>query len=295
MITTVINYCTNDYRFLSFAIREAKKFSSHVIVVVADHFFDGKKEDRNLLNHTYKNHPDVRFVEYAFDRKAPYGLYPRKRDDDLKGVQYWHSTSRYIGYHYLPKDCEYVLFIDADEIAEGDRVKRWLDKRDYKHYDAIRFVSYFYFRSASQRAKKETRNALLVRKSAILPETLLDVHERRGTFMSIRGERLEDVRGDDGDPLFHHYSWVKTKSEAKRKVETWGHKNDRNWKDDIKREYSEIKSSEEIYNFVYEMVDPFCDPLAVSIPSSKMIGDFRNVKLVVPKSVFKRSVRDVLN
>lgn len=290
MITTVINYCTNDYRFLSFAIAEAKKFSEKVIVVCADHFFDGKKEDRNLLNHSYKGHPDVLFVEYAFDKKKPYGLYPRRRDEDLKGVQYWHSTSRYIGYHYLPEECSYVLFLDADEVADGDAMKKWLATKGYEKFDAIRFVSYFYFRSARQRAKKETRCGLLLRKDAILPEVLLDVHERRGTFLSMKGDRLEDVRSEDGTALFHHYSWVKTKNEAMKKVNTWGHKNDRNWKEDIEREFSVKKGGEWIYNLEYQFVKPYCDPLAISIPKSRLNGTFPNVELTTPKQILRKSI-----
>ncbi len=291
MITTVINYCTNDYRFLSFAVEEAKKFSQKVIVVCADHFFDGSIEDQNLLSHSYLNHPDVEFVEYAFDENNPYGLYPRRRDEDLAGVQYWHSTSRYIGYHYLPDDCEYVLFLDADEIADGERMKNWVHTKEYQKYDAIRFVSYFYFKSAEQRAKKMTRCGLMLRKSAILPETLLDVHERRGTFLSMKGDRIEDVRAEDGSALFHHFSWVKNKKEAMRKVETWGHKNDRLWVDDIEREFSNNETQESIYHLDYHVVEPYCNPLSVRIPTEKISGSFKNVSKAVPETIFSRSVK----
>ncbi len=294
MITTIINYCTNDYRYLPFTLEQAKKFSDHLIVVCGDHFFDGQKENRHLLDLTYHNHPDVTFIEYAFDTKSPYGLYPRFRDDDPKGVQYWHSTSRYIGYHYLPSESDFVLFLDADEVADGEAMKRWLNTGEYKRLDAVRFVCYFYFRSARQRATKETRCGLLVRRSALQAETLLDVHERRGTFLSIRGDRLEDVRGLDGKPLFHHYSWVKTKGEAFRKVQTWGHKNDRAWDQEIEREFSVKGVKENIYHLNYEFVAPFCDPLSIKIPRKKVSGPFPNVKLTVPSKVLQRSVAQML-
>lgn len=142
---------------------------------------------------------------------------------------------------------------------------------------------------------KETRCGLLVRKSALQSETLLDVHERRGTFLSIRGDRLEDVRGLDGQPLFHHYSWVKTKQEAKRKVETWGHKNDRVWDLEIEREFSVKGLKEEMYHLNYEFVAPFCNPLSIKIPRNKVTGPFPNVKITVPTKVLERSVDRLLN
>lgn len=294
MIATVINYCTNDYRYLSFAIAEAKKFSNQVIVVCADHFFNGKKEDRNLLNHSYYNHTDVTFIEYSFDLNSPYGLYPRVKDDDLKGVQYWHSTSRYIGYHYSADNITHVLFLDVDEIPDGERVKEWLASKQHEDFDAVRFTSYFYFRSAKERAKKQTRNALLLKREAINPEILLDVHERRGTFMSMRGDKIEDVRGLDGKPLFHHYSWVKTKKEAHKKSSSWGHKNDRNWKEDINREYGKEGERESIYNFEYEFVEPYCDPMSVKIPKEKISGVFPHVVLTTPSKVLQKSIENLL-
>ena len=44
MIAAIINFCTNDYRFLARSIAETKSFSSQIIVPVCDHFFDGTPE-----------------------------------------------------------------------------------------------------------------------------------------------------------------------------------------------------------------------------------------------------------
>ena len=70
LITTVINYCSNDYRFIKKCIDEAKKFSHQVIVPVSDHFFDGTKENRDLLNLTYLENPTCEFIEYEFTHKV---------------------------------------------------------------------------------------------------------------------------------------------------------------------------------------------------------------------------------
>lgn len=44
-VATVINYCTNDYKFIGYCIAEAGAFSAQVIVPVCDHFLDGTPEN----------------------------------------------------------------------------------------------------------------------------------------------------------------------------------------------------------------------------------------------------------
>ena len=182
MLTTVINYCTNDYRFLDICIQEAKKFSKEIVIPVCDHFFDGMPENRKLLEHSYAEHPDVQFVEFTFD-KEPYGLYARITEEDPDWAHYWHSTARYVGYQFASS--EHVLFIDVDEIADGDRMLAWLTHFPYEEWDGIRLTSSFYFREARFLAKKSMMNGLLVKKGALPTELLLDIHERKGTFHSL--------------------------------------------------------------------------------------------------------------
>ena len=62
-VTTIINYCTNDYRFIGHCIHEAKQFSEQIIVPVCDHFLDGTPENRELLDRTYEeNRQDATFA-----------------------------------------------------------------------------------------------------------------------------------------------------------------------------------------------------------------------------------------
>ena len=140
MISTVINYCTNDYRFLEACLTEVRKFSKEIIIPVCDHFFNGVIENRLLLEHSYANHPDVRFVEFAFGTK-PYGLYSELKEGDEDWIHYWHSTARYVGYQFVSPKVEYVLFLDVDVVAEGDKMKAWLSKFPYADFDAVRFTT----------------------------------------------------------------------------------------------------------------------------------------------------------
>lgn len=280
MIATVINYCTNDYRFLDACLKEAWKFSKEIIIPVCDHFFDGVAENRLLLEYSYAKHPDVKFIEFAFGDE-PYGIYSglKKGDDDW--IHYWHSTARYVGDLFVSPEIEYVLFLDVDEVADGNRMKAWLSNFPYQDFDEVRFTSYFYFREAKFQSLKIMRNALLVKKVKLKPELLLDVQERWGAFNSLGGTRLEDAYALDDRPLFHHYSWVRTKEEMLRKVVSWGHHLDKDWSSLIEEEFkAPFQLKENFWGLNYKEVAPFIDPLTVAIPVNPILNPHANITKV---------------
>jgi hypothetical protein len=257
-IATIINYCTNDYRFLDPCVREAKKFSWQVLIPVSDHFFNGEEEDRDLLERSYKEHLDCQFIEFAFDEEKPYGIYCPYRPGDEEWIHYWHSTARYVAWHFLASEIDTVLFLDVDEIVDAERFLLFLEGFDYQEFDALRFYSYFYFREPNFRASTFSTNALMVKKQAIqAPQILLTPHERKGIFDNIIGQKIEPVVGLDGEPLIHHYSWVRTKQEALRKVRTWGHAHEKDWTALVEKEWGRpFQGTEELYGLHYETVPP---------------------------------------
>ena len=294
MITTIINYCTNDFRFLTVCLQEVVKFSHEVIIPVCDHFFDGIPENRELLIHTYNHHRSCKFVEFAYEKDG-YATYMPVQEGEEGWAHYWHSISRYIGYQFVSPTTQYVLFIDVDEVPDGERVLHWLRHFPLHQHHAYRCTAYFYFREARWRAKTCVRNPLLVQKSALSSHMLLDIYERKGSFWSIAGSKLEDVYGMDGNPLFHHYSWVKTKEEMLRKVSCWGHHLDRDWHSLIEKEFSApFRGTDCLYGLHYDEVIPLCDPLLVTLPQGKTKGTFPHVTFVNPFIVKQGIVQKML-
>lgn len=286
-IATVINFCTTDYRFLRFCIEEAKKFSDQIVIPVCSHFFNGEPENRAVLNLAYQDHLDVQFVEFAYAQE-PYGIYCPLTSADVDWAHYWHSTARYVGFHSV-QECDYVLFLDVDEIIDGERFIQWLSEFNVADFNAVRFESYFYFRDPSYRAKEQfPLNALLVKKQAIdSPEMILDVLERKGLYDQIQGPKCSHLRGLDQKPLVHHYSWVRTPEELKQKVCTWGHRHDKEWLELIEKELSEPFSGiDQIHGFEYEKVDPLHDVFQEK--------SFPHVERVDRKSLFETSVRKMI-
>lgn len=297
-ISVIISYCTNDYRFLSKAVDSVSCFANKIIIPVSDHFFNGEKENRSLLEFSYREHPDCHFVEFSFDEDHPYGLYAPVEKGDPDWIHFWHSTSRYIGYHFVPKETDYVLFIDVDEIFDEIRFTQWLSIFPYQQYSALKFSSYFYFRSAAYRAHSMHSNGpLMVKKDLIKPEALLDVCERKGIFVDFPGLKIDHVCGLDDKPLCHHYSWVKPSQELFRKVVSWGHHQDKNWKSLLEEEFrAPFRGKDSLFGLTYETVEPIWDPLSVEIPK---IDFFRNSlylkKLKIFTQIYWQILREYLS
>jgi hypothetical protein len=252
-IATIINYCTNDYKFISHCINEAKIFSEQVIVPVCDHYLDGAPESRELLEKTYnENLHNAEFCEYKYNRNL---------FDNLIGNAK-HAYSRFVGIYKSRDDIDYILFIDSDEIIEGIKFKEYLDKSDFKNYNALLFSCYYYFRDVKFRAKKMEDPCLLVKKSMLSSDMMKQVlshgQDRIGILSVIPEERRRNILGLDGKPMAHHYSWVRTKEEMIRKVQTFGHKYDRDWISLVEKEFShEFNGFDFVHGYEYEVVEPY--------------------------------------
>ena len=263
-IATIINFCSNDYRFLNECINRVRAFSKQILIPVCDHFFDGREESREILHRAYFEHPDCTFIEFAFGK--PYGMNPHVPHEDA-WTHYWHSTSRYVGYHFL-NDVEYVLFLDADEICDTRRFVDWLECSPYREFSASRFPGYFYFLRPEYQCQVHFGSMLFARKESLGGEMLLSIEERKGTFHAMGGRKQEGVYALDNKPLFHHYSWVRSKSELQRKVASWGHKADDNWPEKLARLEAEPFTGvgpDPVHGLPYDYVAPFCDPLEINV------------------------------
>lgn len=285
MICTIINYCTNDYRMIGRCIREAAQFSSSILVPVCDHFFDGAPENRRLLNYTYAEFPHCQFIEYVWNVKRLYIPFLPMPNDEEERIRLWHSTSRFVGCHFLPADAEYILFLDADEIAEGQRLASYLASGGYRRFAALWFLSYTYRFSASERRLERQYAPLLVRINAMEKGLVLNTKERFGLLQSIVGELW--LAGQDDRPFFHHYSWVRSHSECLQKVQTWGRKMGSNWPQRLKQCW---QNNRFLDDEPFEKVAPFFDPMSVRIPRTALRPVAENVAKTDDLSLFRQTL-----
>ncbi len=288
-----LTYCTNDHRFLKKCIQETQVFCKNITILTCDHFFNGEPEDRSLLNQAYHDFADCRFIEYKYLKDRLYSPYINRSPKDNDWFDFWYATTRYIPFFYSFPKTEYILFLDSDEIIEGAHFKNWLDTDQYKKYDAMRWLQYYYFREARYRAKKYQIGGLMAQKSSLTPSLLMNGDDRCGIFHSIQGNKTEGMAGIHNQPMIHHYSWVKTKNECLKKIESWSHHWEKDWKSLIEKEFShEFTHLDFIDDREYETIDPpYFDPFSEKVdPKPISSTNFNNVLYIDDQVIRKKEL-----
>ena len=284
-IVSIINFCTNDVRYLEKNVQECAKFSKEILIPVCDHFFDGTCENRDLLHDLYLRHRGVRFIEYAYSDSKLYNPFLSLTPSSIDWKMYWYTTSRYIGYLYAKGD--YLLFLDTDEIVEGDRFVEWMKGFDYENYEAIRFLSFYYFRNPLYRATVHPPNAMLAKRSSLSCTLLMNDWDRYGAFSRIQGKKEGKGLGADGKPLVHHYSWVRSKEECIKKGETSGHSREYDFPKEIEQEFSHpFQGSDFLFSYTYEKAPCFFDPLSYEAPQKLLQGDTSHILRIHHREAF---------
>lgn len=254
-IAAVVNFCSNERRFIKSCLEQVQIFARETIVMVCDHFFDGTPENRQVLEKIYTAFPECRFVEYPFiPDKIPKSIWKQ-----VDPAHFWHSFSRLLGASLLDETIDTVLFLDADEVPEGNRFAEWLDCSDYHQNTVLKFANYWYFREPTNQALQFEDSVVMVRKQTLEPDILLRQEERDAIYDLLPFPKRRKVTGTNGEPMFHHYSWVRTQEEMLKKVKAWGHKKDRNWVELVNKEFSAPFSGKDfVHGYNYKTVEaPF--------------------------------------
>ena len=242
-VSVVINYCSLENRFIDHVIRESKKFSDNVIVVSSNKFLNGE-QDNNLKTLDGVYHMIIPFDELNIKEN---------------GSRYGHNYFRYMGWKESLKHIHpYILFLDADEVPDGEKVSTFLERYKYENFNGISFDAYWYFREPENRATLTEETTALFAKNILRKEDFFGPHERWSMFNFPRCIRRLQSPFCDGS-MFHHYSWVRTKDEMIKKVLSWGHKQDSiNWVDLVNKEFEhEFNGTDFVHGYRYERVESF--------------------------------------
>lgn len=245
-ITTIINYCTNDYKFIAACIQEAAKISEEVIVPYTDHFYDGTPENTELLAKTIAENPRARFEYFPYN-------------PTLKVLpQHWVTYARLVGWKSSRPETDFILFLDADEVVDSKRFQSWIQVFPLAKMNVIKLANYYYFREICYQSEIFEDSIVLARKSLLTEEMVMDFLDRDKIFRDIAEPKARMVLGQDGQPLVHHYSWVRTKEEMIKKVSTWGHSHERNWVQLVEEEFEgDFNGIDFVHGYHYKTVEPF--------------------------------------
>jgi hypothetical protein len=221
MIGVVINYCSNEQMFIRHTLNECSKFTKDIIVSYGSQMYDGTPEtfDETLV----KEYPHVRFLKYEVDLT----LSP----DKLEGVvrrptAYWCNLARWQGIQAMPLHVEWILFIDADEVPEGTKFQTWLNNSSLDDRSLYKLANYWYFKEPTNQSQTWEDSVLMVPRKHITRAAVFHDDERDGIVKVTNLKQNRMVHGVEGTPMFHHYSWVRTKEGLIKKIRTWAHRDD---------------------------------------------------------------------
>lgn len=243
-VSAIINYCTRHDRYLNELLKRIKPFCNHILIVVANKFFDGVDEDMNLIQNRIKEHSDINWLITDFNTYNHVPQYAKA----------WHS--RYLAFNHLQENentkSDYVLFLDADEFLETDLFKEFINKIEWgANY---RFSNYAYFREPIYRAKTLEFGALMMFAHDLDINTVYK-SDRPSLFSMSKGPKY-DKFALDGKVMIHHFSWVGTKEQLLTKIKGWGHAGDKDWKSLIEEEFTHDFNGTDFINYhEYDIID----------------------------------------
>ena len=241
MITTIISYCNNDFKFIEENLQQASKFSNQIFVSYCNYSLNGVLEDEDTL-------------EKMFEIAKKYQVVPIKIEyQELETSRWHHNLMRFLPTWFAKND--YILFLDADEIIEGDLFNQYLKTKDHEQYDVIAMECYWYFREKNYRAKTTEGAAVMCKKKICNYKYIFSDSERWEFFNRLDLKAKTNLKFQD-KIMCHHYSWVRTKEEMLQKVVSWGHNQDKDWVSLIEQEFShDFNGTDFVHNYQYDIIN----------------------------------------
>lgn len=237
-VSVVVSYCSLDKKFMPALLNQLLIFSDDIIIVHYDKLLNGTPEDVSEVDNFCK-------IDY---NKIHSKCLPFTADNSSR---HFHNLARWEGARHIKHD--YILFLDADEIPEGEVFRQILNADLLAEYDAVDFNCYWYFRSAQYQAMQTEECGLLIKRSMI-KEKLMFTESERWSYRNTPGIKyLPRARIDV--PFMHHFSWARTREEMLTKVSAWGHMHDKDWTSLINEEFSrDFNGTDFVHRYSYNKV-----------------------------------------
>lgn len=252
-VSVVISYCSKEKCFIKPLLEQCIKFSDDIIVSFGTHLYDGTPEDVTYLKEMAALFNNVKFIQYKVSDETYTGMGVITRKQ-----AYWHNMSRWTGIQNLKKH-DWVLLLDCDEIPEGDKFKEWFEMADRNHLlipnMTFKIANFWYFKEPTNRAKTVEDSVLLIHSKYLSKYNIFGDYERDYTIRQ-SGTRLQrQVKGVNGEIMFHHYSWCRTRKGLEHKIKNWGHANEYdNPNEIIKTIFQNDNVNDIIHYYTYDKV-----------------------------------------
>jgi hypothetical protein len=255
MIGVVINYCSNESKFIEANIRECLKFSNDIVVSYGDKLYNGEVEDPHHFEELQRKFPQVKFIQYKVEIDLPID---KRRGVYLRPTAYWHNLARSTGVMALDPKTQWVFLIDADEIPEGEKVLQWLQTKRVSQFECYKIATYWYFKLPIYQAKEYEDSILLIPKNVLIDNNIFGDMERDYTIAASGLKLVRMNLGLDDKPMWHHYSFVRSPEGIAKKLSSWGHRDDvfngKNINDIVEYIFKDENHNDVVHGYTYNTV-----------------------------------------
>jgi hypothetical protein len=248
--SVVINYCSNEKCFVDSILTQCDKFSDDIVVSYGDRLFDGSPEDEDHISECKAKYPRVNFVKYnvnlALDLNVQKGVQQRP-------TAFWHNLARWTGINALKRK-EWVFLLDADEIPDGDMVKKWIDQASLRTNESYKMANYWYFKYVTNRSTTLEDSVLLIHSIHLTEDNVFGDYERDHLIAASGTILMRQVKGLNNTVLFNHMSWTRSRKALEHKIKNWGHKSEYDADKLIEYIYKDENVNDIVHGYQYEQV-----------------------------------------
>jgi hypothetical protein len=230
-------YSALERHFLEHVVRESVKFAYHVVVAYSDKLFDNTPQDHTEVDRVRQLFAgsNVSWVQYKLDPVDELMDAPSLKRREA----YWNNRARWEALRVLDPSCEFVVITDADEVPEGDRMKRFVSANlpdiPGPDYPAMKLANYWYMRQPTLRSRVIEDSVVLVPRHRVTSRDSVMLCDQERNDLAYEPV-LRRVADGGPTPMYHHYSWVRAPEDLIKKVRTWSHREDRNWEEVVNEE-----------------------------------------------------------
>ncbi len=223
-IGVVVVSCTDEIPFLRASLRQLVKFSNDIVLAFGGCMWNGEPEDEMAVDDlTDSLPPCVRIVRYN-----PLDDEERERRG-VREEMFPEALARWTALRALPEACTHVLFLDSDEVIDGEAFAEFVDeaREQLGAHDAVKFANHWYWRQPTYRARDYLEDScLLMRRAAVREQDVFSDGARTQMYDACPGRKCRRVLHRGTTAMVHHYSWVRSREQMLRKVRNWGHRRD---------------------------------------------------------------------
>ena len=261
-VGVAVSYCSLEAPFLRHVLRECLKFAAHVVVGYCATLHNGAPDDLTELHRAKEAFPDVTFVEYAVDRVDELMDAPSLANR----AAYWPNRARWECVKALRDECDWVLFLDADEVPEGERMAAFVRQLPAPHADApaLKLANYWYLRSPTLRYRGIEDSAVLAPRHRVRTRDAVVLCEQERNDLA-REPVLRSVSDGHPTPMIHHFSWVRSPEDLVTKVRGWSHRGDRDWEAAVRQELARPITSNHVDVIFGRAYDTVPAPFGITV------------------------------